>query len=136
LGRIIIQNTLSAAAVIGVTPGYFHENERTVNLTALGILYQDTAEKIFIKTKMYCGSIISPCRIVYREGWGCPQGGENVIYIAADCNPSYDKERPAAEFIAAWKETFISILEALMIELGQKTVTVKFSDGELVYLTK
>ena len=76
-----------------------------------------------------------PCKVIYREQWGCPAGGENVIRIEASCNPLYDNEQPAAEYIALWKQAFIAILEALMIELDQTTITLTFTDGELVYLT-
>ena len=136
MNRLIIKNTISAAAEISVTPGYFHDNESGINLETFGMLYQDIADRIFNESNMYCGAIISPCKILYRTQWGCPPGGENGIYITADCNPSYDKDQPAEEYVAAWRETFITILEALMDELGQTTVTVKFSDGKLVYLSK
>ena len=136
MNRTVVKNTVSAATVISVTPGYFHENESAVNLAAFGDLYQKLADNIFDKTNMYCGAIILSCKTLYRTQWGCPHGGENGIYITSDCNPLYDKDRPAVDYITAWKETFTAIIEALMIELGQTTVTIKFSDGELVYLTK
>ena len=132
--RITIKDTISASAVISVTPGYFHSNENRIDLTSFGVLYQEVADEIFAKTNMYCGGIITPCKTLYSTHWGCPKGGENGVYITADCNPFYDKERTVAEFIELWKDTFVSIIELLMYKLNQTTVTVTFSDGELVYL--
>ena len=131
----IIAGAISAAAVIGVTPGYFHGNENVIDLDSFGRLYQETADKVFAETHMYCGAAISTCKVLYREEWGCPAGGENCVRIEADCNPSYDQERPIPEFIADWKRAFTAIIEILMTELSQKTVTVAFSDGELSYIT-
>ena len=132
--KTIIKNSIAASAVISITPGYFHNNEADLDLTAFGTLYQETAEAVFMKTKMYCGAIIAPCKTVYRVQWGCPRGGENGVNITANCNPSYAPERSADEYIRLWKDAFLSIVEILMIKLEQLTVTVAFSDGDLVYL--
>ena len=134
--RSLINNTVSVTAVIGVTPGYFHANENIADAAAFGTLYQEVADKVFSDTNMYCGAVVSPCKVIYRTAWGCPVGGENAIRVTADCNPSYDKERAPAEYIAAWKEAFLTIVETLMAALDQTTVTVSFSDGEMVYLSK
>jgi len=136
VNRKIIKDTLSATAEISVTPGYFHENQKDIDIGKFGTLYQEIADRIYNETNMYCGAIISTCKVLYRTQWGCPAGGENGVYITADCNPSYDSEKPAEEYIPLWKETLVSILEALMVELDQTTVTVRFSDNELIYLTK
>jgi len=134
LEKTIIKNAIAAYVVISVTPGYFHNNEADLDLTAFGNLYQETAEIVFTKSNMYCGAIIAPCKTVYRVQWGCPRGGENGVSISSNCNPSYEPERSAAEYIRLWKDAFLSIVEILMIKLEQSTVTVAFSDGDLVYL--
>ena len=133
--RAKIDGTIKASAVIGVTPGYFNAGENDINLDEFGRLYQEIADVIFTQTNTYCGAVIVPCRILYRTEWGCPPGGENGIHIVSDFNPVYDKQRSVAEFTVAWKESFLRIIETLMLKLEQKTVTVTFSDGALFYLT-
>lgn len=77
--------------------------------------------------------------VIYRENSGCPSGGEPAVDVRADCNPHYSysiENISEGQYIKTWKSIFLQIIENVAEKLNQTTVTVKFSNGELLYLTK
>ncbi|MDR0397801.1 MAG: hypothetical protein LBH36_01290 [Candidatus Nomurabacteria bacterium] len=130
-----VANSIKATAVIGVNAGYGHANEAGLDLVGLGELYKSVADSVTESADIYVGAVISPCKVLYKDEWRCPYGGEDAVRIESDCNPSYS-DRPAAEYIEAWKAAFIANIQALMEKLDQTTVTVAFSDGDVVYIQR
>jgi hypothetical protein len=132
-----IRGSVKATAVVGVNAGYGHTNEAGVDLVKFGELYKDVADEAMGDAGIYVGAVAVPCKVIYKTEWGCPEGGEDAVRLEADCNPAYsESELPPAEYVAAWKETFLDVVEDLMLELDQTTVTVAFSDGQVVYLQR
>jgi hypothetical protein len=131
----VIEHSVKATAVVGINAGYGHANEAGVDLVKFGELVKSIADKTMDSTGIYVGGVVNPVKVLYKTDWGCPEGGEDSIRLEADCNPTYDS-RPADEYVAAWKEAFIANIQALMEELDQTTVTVAYSDGEVVYIQR
>lgn len=77
--------------------------------------------------------------VIYRENSGCPSGGEPAVDVRVDCNPHYSysiENISEGQYIKTWKSIFLQIIENVAEKLNQTTVTVKFSNSELLYLTK
>lgn len=127
-------NSLTATSVIGLTPRYSDETP-IYSLNDFGIFWQDAAQKQYMKTGIYVSAIISEAKVVYRVDSGSPVGGEHAVDVRADGNPVYSDELSESEYFKVWKDTFLTIVEEVAEKLNQTTVTIKFSDGELVYLT-
>lgn len=125
-------NTLKAEMVVGVNPGY-QDNAKEVDIKQFAELYKRCAETIMEKHGVYVSAVAHAVRTLYKTEWGCPEGGEPCVRIEADCNPSYS-EMPPAKYKEKWKECVMEIIKELMKELGQKTVTLSFSDGGVFYI--
>jgi hypothetical protein len=136
ISRSLVDETIKATAVVGINAGYGTPNGKTgIDLIKFGELYKKIADVVMDKNGIYVGAVQSPVKVIYKTEWGCPDGGEDCIRLEADCNPNYSKI-PSMKYVASWKEAFLLVIENLMEELNQTTVTVAFSDGKAVYLQR
>lgn len=120
--------TIKATIVMGINEGYFHDNEQADAIEVIGTKWQVQADKVFKETNIYVSAVVSHAKVVYHEDWGCPEGGEVVAVITSSLNPEFvsDKE--------AWKNAVLSVAKAIRDDLEQSTVTVEFSEIDLIYL--
>ena len=117
--------TIKMTAVIGVCEGYGHSNNTNV---AFESLYQDAAAEEFAESGTYVSAVITPTRTVYHKDWCCPDGGEVTYEVTATANPEYVTD------MEAWKEAALRVVKSLKCVLKQTTVTVEFSEVDLIYL--
>lgn len=114
--------------VIGVNPGYFHNNNNKVSLSKLARDVDKAAKKAEEIQGCYVAFNISYGVTMYKTEWGCPDGGERTFTISAVRNPKFNKDSDQ------WKWACITAISALREELKQSTVTIEFSEIEMIYL--
>lgn len=110
---------------IGVTEGYFHNNEN-VNINFVKIIDKCAreVEKIF---GIYIAFNIIPTITLYKTEWGCPDDGEKTYTLLAIRNPQFNNNS------MHWQSVCIAIVNELKNELNQSTVTCEFSKVDITY---
>lgn len=123
---------------IGVVPGYYNDHGPIYNF--LNIIrgafiardfthtVQDVSETICKETNIYISWNISKTKTVYRDKWGCPPNGESTYTLSAVRNPEFESDSEK------WKDAVMKCINILKDIMGQKTVSVIFSEVEFYYL--
>lgn len=110
-----IYDTEKFSFVIGVTEGYFHDNENA-NIDFIYLVDQ-VANEVEQQTGIYIAFNIIPSTTVYKKEWGCPEGGEKTYNLSAIRNPQFNKD--AVQWIVACN----LIVDKLQLILTQSTIT-------------
>lgn len=110
---------------IGVTPGYFHNNEK-VDSDFIKIV-DNCARDVEELHDIYISFNIIHTITLYKSEWGCPDGGENTYTLSAIRNPKFNDDS------TKWKSTCVAIVDKLKKELNQTTVTGEFSEVDFLY---
>lgn len=114
---------------IGVTEGYFHNNEEYLDNTDTFVsLLKTCASKIEEKYGVYISLNFMPSTTVYKEEWGCPYNGENTYTLSAIRNPVFNPD------VKEWKKAAVALVKLLKSKLKQSTVIVEFSQVDMMYL--
>ena len=110
---------------IGVTEGYFHNNEDSdINFVELVDKCAREVEKL---TGRYVSFNIYPVITLYKSEWGCPKGGEKTYVLSAIRNPKFNDDK------WIWSASCMNVMLKLKNELKQSSVTGEFSKVEMVY---
>jgi len=112
----------SFISVMGVNEGYFHNNE-VPSSARICTDIQRIADEIHAETGKYVGVVVTPAKVVYKEEWGCPTGGEVVYVISGN---GYFEAEPA-EARGAWKDTVELFILRLKEHFKQTTVQIEWS---------
>jgi hypothetical protein len=124
----------SFLSVIGINEGYFHNNDTM--LTPHPDVYADIqliADEIYAETGKYVGVVVTPAKVVYKEEWGCPKGGEDVYVLTGN---SFFESRQD-ETREAWKGAVELFILRLKEHFKQTTVQIEWSTKAVVrYDTK
>lgn len=121
----MITQTEKFEFTIGVTEGYFHNNENSdIDFVELVDKCCRTVEEM---TGIYVSFNIAPIITLYKFEWGCPKGGEHTYVLSAIRNPKFNDGR------ARWKTSCLSVMAGLKEELKQSSVTGEFSKVKMVY---
>lgn len=122
------QKTERFTITMGVTAGYFHNNENESE--DVYDIWSKYALEEFNNTGIYISAVINENKVVYNADWGCPKGGETVFTISAERNPQFvtDKEQ--------YRQVVENIATKVGAELQQSTFTIVWSDVELNYCVK
>ena len=110
---------------IGVTEGYFHNNENS-NIDFVELVDKCSRE-VEELTGMYASFNIAPVVTLYKAEWGCPKGGEKTYVLSAIRNPKFNSDK------WIWSSSCLNVMMKLKNELKQSSVTGEFSKVELVY---
>lgn len=135
---------VKVTAVLGINPGYFSDpnNDFTyffMSKQVMNILcskYNEIAERNFQEYKdktgkeVYISAVITDNTVVYRQMWGCPEFGEDVITIECTQNPVFIEDSEV------YKKMATKNITDLQKELKQSTVLIEYSDVEVAYTKK
>lgn len=113
--------------IIGINPGYFHNNETNKNIEQI---YSSIAKKVYEETDIYISAVITKSKMIYNTEWGCPSDGEVVYTISGTRNPEFTKSK------YLYKMAVYMIAEELTKILKQSTCTVTFQCVKLAYITR
>lgn len=121
-------NAIEMKCIIGINEGYNHNNDAKDGIkliTELWNKYATLQENVY---DMYISAVINKTKIIYKEEWGCPKGGEDTICISSVANPKYVTD------LYEWKQICRNIITDIKKELKQSTVTITFTPTEVIYL--
>lgn len=110
---------------IGVTEGYFHNNENA-NINFIHLVDKCSRE-VEELTGIYISFNIIPTITLYKTEWGCPEGGEKTYTISAVRNPKFNDDKDK------WKDSCTDVMLKLKNELKQSTVMSEFSEIQVRY---
>ena len=125
--KITTRETESFEIIMGVTAGYFHNNEDSIKEVEFRADYQRIATNIFSEYGIYISAVITSGDVVYHTDWGCPAGGEKVFIIKGERNPLFidDKEK--------YRKVVEEITSRLMNEYEQTTCSLTWKEVEFSY---
>lgn len=133
--KLMGQETDKLTFTIGITEGYFHNNEKFVyyyeyldNSNKFISLLKKCSSKIEKEYGIYISLNIIPSITLYKEEWGCPTDGENTYTISAIRNPYFNPDIPS------WRKAAVALVKLLKKELKQSTVIAEFSQVDMLYL--
>lgn len=133
--KLIGRETDKLTFTIGITEGYFHNNEKFVyyyeyldNSNKFISLLKKCSSKIEKEYGIYISLNIMPSVTLYKEEWGCPENGENTYTLSAIRNPVFHPD------IELWRKAAVALVKLLKSKLKQSTVTVEFSKIDMLYL--
>lgn len=110
-----------AKITVGITPGYFHDNEESVSLDEFAKELQSFMEKEY--GEKFIPLLVYPAKTVYRAEWGCPENGEDVFVIEAGTT-KYDTDG-AIQFMSRMRK----LATALKTHFKQSTVRLQIITG-------
>ena len=113
---------------VGVNPGYFHDNEKKDALAVVTELWQKMAEEVFQSTGIYVGATLTPAKTVYRQEWGCPEGGEDTVIVSGLRNIEFVKDDDL------WRTSVSMVALRVGKALKQTTAYLTFAPVEFLYL--
>ena len=116
--------------VMGVTAGYFHNNENQDKEVEFKSEYQRIAGELYSDSGVYISAVITSGDVIYHTDWGCPVGGEKVFVIRGDRNPLFmeDEEK--------YKEVVEEITQRLMNKYDQSTCSLTWKEVSFTYFQK
>lgn len=112
---------------IGVTEGYFHNNETEVNMLQFTKEVNSKSTETESELGIYIPFVIVPTVTLYKPEWGCPKGGEKTFTLSAVRNPKFNSD------VEQWKAACRSVVLKLKQSLKQSTVTGEFTEVEIEY---
>ena len=115
--------------ILGVVPGYFHDNESESD-EAFGEKLQDVQASVYKDTGSYISVVWRPAMVSYHIEWGCPNGGEKVYQITGTRNPEF------AQDANVYRKVTELFAKRLMDEFCQSTLTLEWQEVDLTYLKK
>lgn len=110
---------------IGITPGYFHNNENT-NIDFIKLV-DECSREVEKECGIYISFNILPTITLYKTEWGCPDGGEMTYILSAIRNPKFNNDS------LMWKWACVNIVKKLKTALNQSSVTGEFDEVQLAY---
>jgi hypothetical protein len=114
--------------VMGVTPGYHHENQNADTVFARRVMR--VADEVFANTGVYLSAVITPAVVTYRTEWGCPETGEKVYQLTGVRNNKFIPD--AAE----WNRAVHMFASELRREFAQTTASLTFTDVDFHYVQR
>ena len=119
-----MSNSVTVRATVGVNAGYNHNNENTAIelLDYLAHRYENVARQEEQDGGLYISAMLTPCRVVYKQEWGCPENGEECVEVSMTYNPTFAtwSKYPVEEWIASAKNIICEFARAL----DQSTVNI------------
>lgn len=120
--------TIKFFATLGLHEGYFHENNSVVEYWGKAErIWQEEAEVLYQKTGVFIGAVFVNSKTVYHREWGCPEGGEDTVFITGECNPFYTNPD-------IYKERVLELLRIVVLRLKQATSQISFLEVDFEYL--
>ena len=113
---------MTCKAVIGINPGYFHNNENICNNFFMGY-FQGLLERYCKENDAHLSFVVAPARVVYLSEYGCPPKGEEVYTLESTPDP----EHVSAVNIDKWVLHCKKFISQLAEGLGQSTVRIAFN---------
>ncbi|MDD3121878.1 MAG: hypothetical protein PHC62_00015 [Candidatus Izemoplasmatales bacterium] len=112
--------------VIGVVPGYHHNNEeeQVLTLKEVSEIFQEVTETIEPKVS----GVANQVNVVYSTNFGCPVGGEVCYQISCTRNPKFCESSDS--YYCAVMEVVIQLKELFK----QSTVSVSKTKVEYHYI--
>ena len=138
---------LKFKVMIGVIPGYGHENKDLTASNALEVgmkEWKDAVENV-ANTKSdlensesqnfyNVGGKIVPALAVYSQKFGCPIGGEVGIQVESSINEAKneekDEEKDEKKDEKLYRKSVIETIKVAMEKLGQNTATIEWSEED------
>ena len=115
--------------VMGVTAGYFHNNESSDKEVEFRADYQRIAGEVFSECGVYISAVITSGDVVYHTDWGCPVGGEKIFVIRGERNPLFVEDKDKNKY----KEAVEQITEKLMNKYQQSTCSLTWKEVTFSY---
>lgn len=114
--------------VLGVTPGYGHNNEDYDEdvLTRVGLAWTQEAERLYLVGCPYVTAIVQHAVAWYPPEKGCPDEGEHVVIVSGSCHQ---------QDLVAWQRTVHRLAATMRKRFEQRTVRVTFCAAEVARLT-
>jgi hypothetical protein len=114
--------------LIGVNPGYHHENELHDPIATASAAWHAAAEQCLQAGGYYIPGSVTFCKMVYRPEWGCPEGGEDAVMISGVMNTRFYQDEDL--YIDSVRKT----CKAVQNELRQVTAILSFFRAGFEYL--
>lgn len=128
-------DTDACKITIGLISGYNYNNDEKVfelveKLQNFPTVLNRVAEEVEKETGLYISFNIRTVTTVYKQEWGCPEGGETCYEISAIRNPMF----VGADKSTDWTKSCILIADKLKTEYSQSSVTGEVYRTNMIYL--
>lgn len=123
-----LENSIRFELLLGVNPGYHHDNEIHDPIAEASRAWHEAAEACLADGGIYVAGSVTFCRMVYRPEWGCPDGGEDAVMISGVMNTHYFRDE--AQYIQSVR----AISNAVKSKLQQVTAILSFFKASCEFL--
>lgn len=122
--------TLEIKAIIGINPGYNHNNELNFdNIEQEFKEYvQDVVEQTYKMYHMHISFNINRTITIYDEEFGCPRGGEVTYTLSSINNPFFNQD------LKQYKAAVKNAIKLIAKYYKQSTVSIIYNECNMTYI--
>jgi hypothetical protein len=129
-------NNNTFTATFGLVPGYFVSQQDGADIHTFDVLWQTYMQKEYDESGIVISVVVNESKTVYPVAFKCPLGGEDTVTVSGVYNPAYRQPLPSLynDDLTKWRAAVLRVISAVKAALKQTTVTVIFSESQVLYL--
>lgn len=124
------KNSIKWTVTAGAVRGYATDGKVKGEIIARDeavAAWMKAANDVEAKTGLYISCSVAESATLYKEEWGCPEGGEPSFTFFGSSNPAFTTD------MSAYADAVVKVAGELLELLGQSTLSVEMTESNYTY---